>query len=39
MTRVLLFICTEVPPVEYWQALAEQRRVALAETLKENEEV
>ena len=30
---------TEVPPVEYWQVLAEQRRLALAETLKENEEV
>ena len=28
-----------VPPVEYWQVLAEQRRLALAETLHENEEV
>ena len=27
------------PPVEYWKSLAEQRRLALAETLKENEEL
>jgi len=33
-------MCTaEVPPVQYWQVLAEKRRDALAETLKENEEV
>ncbi len=29
----------EEPPSEYWQILAEQRRQALAETLKENEEL
>lgn len=30
---------SETPPAEYWQVLAEQRRLALAETLEENEQL
>ena len=29
----------ENPPEEYWRVLAEQRRLALAETLEENEQL
>ena len=33
-------MCTqEEPPVEYWQEMAEQRRLALAQTLQENEQL
>ena len=31
--------CIENPPEKYWEIMAEKRRVALAETLKENMEV
>ena len=30
---------SENPPEEYWRVLAEQRRLALAETLEENEQL
>ncbi len=33
------FSHTEEPPLEYWKVLAEQRRLALSETLKENEDL
>lgn len=29
----------ETPPKEYWRVLAEQRRLALSETLQENEQL
>ena len=29
----------EAPPEEYWHVLAEQRRLALSETLEENEQL
>lgn len=29
----------EEPPLEYWKVLAEKRRVALLDTLRENEQV
>lgn len=33
-------MCTEeIPPLEYWKELAEQRRLALVETLDENEQL
>ena len=34
-----MYFPLEKPPIEYWQVLAEQRRLALADTLQENEEV
>ena len=39
ITTSTLTVYTEVPPMEYWRVLAEKRKDALAETLKENEEV
>ncbi len=35
----ICFYYAEEPPPEYWKILAESRRLALAETLKENEEL
>lgn len=35
----IYFIFLETPPIEYWQKLAEQRRIALLEALTENEQV
>ena len=35
----ILFCYVEIPPLEYWKELAEQRRLALVETLDENEQV
>ena len=32
-------LASETPPTEYWRVLAEQRRLALAETLEENEQL
>lgn len=32
-----IFTVTDVAPLEYWKQLAEERRLALEETLKENE--
>lgn len=34
---IVFSLYAEEPPSEYWQILAERRRVALAEALKENE--
>ena len=36
---LFIIISIEEHPVEYWQVLAERRRLALAEALSENEEV
>ncbi|CAH8560772.1 unnamed protein product [Schistosoma turkestanicum] len=33
------WLCSERPPEKYWEALAEERRVALKETLDENMEL
>lgn len=37
--NVLYFFVLENPPEEYWRVLAERRRLALAETLEENEQL
>lgn len=38
-SRFVTVFCIENPPEKYWEIKAEERRVALAEALKENEEV
>ncbi|VDD84275.1 unnamed protein product [Mesocestoides corti] len=37
--KELEMLCCEEPSVEYWKALAESRRLALVESLSENEEL
>ncbi|VDD77737.1 unnamed protein product [Mesocestoides corti] len=39
IAKELEMLCCEEPPVEYWKELAESRRLALVESLAENEEV
>jgi len=38
-TDVVSWMTAENPPEEYWKVLAEQRRIALEESLQENEEL
>jgi geminin len=36
---LIFSLVSETPPEEYWCVLAERRRLALAETLEENEQL
>ncbi|GIX99461.1 hypothetical protein CEXT_720841 [Caerostris extrusa] len=37
VSEIKIMLTTENPPANYWKELAEQRRIALAEALRENE--